>query len=1163
MGFARNGKEYLLTDSADQVSGSSSQADTSFTKILIVALLFFLSGASSLIYQVIWTRQMVFVFGSSTFASATVLSSFMGGLAAGSFVAGKYADRLKNPFLVYGILEGIIGVWALLAPFMFDAALPLYKAFYLQLHLQILPFSLLRFLVVALILLVPTACMGATLPILSRFITNSLNVVGERVGTLYSINTLGAVFGATAGGFYLIPQFGLNVSTMTAAGTNVLLTLIVFALSKSWSQFASSPTPAAAEEGKVGTKLNLPKPAFYTMIAFGISGAIAMIYEVAWTRALLLVIGSTTYAFSIMLSTFLVGIFLGSLISSRLADRVKDPVFWFAVCQFLLGIAGIASIVMFVYLPYWNIVANHQNYFNPEVGMAVRFLLAAAVLVPVTIFLGATFPLAVKACALELERLGNSIGTLYSVNTLGAIIGSFAAGFIIIPALGGEQTLICCSLANVLLGVGLLLAVCEGRQVFKVVGSIVGVGLIVWTAQQPKVWNLFMLTSSQKVRRGMNFANKTEQVAPFAEWAKVVEDAFKILYWKDGLCANVAVVEFKDKQHSLFTNGHIDASDGTTDMPTQVLLPAIPLFLKPGATDVADVGWGSGCTMGYAMLFPIKNMVCAEIEPAVIETSKFFHDVNMAPETDPRLRIEYNDGRNYLLATDEKFDVITSEPSNPWQAGVCNLYTQQYFQVCHDRLKPGGVFTMWWQCNEVSSDNLLRVFRALKNAFKHLVIFQTFPGDIVACASDEPIKINLKSVEAALENSPKLRSKMQQFGGIAVGEDLPLKVLMADDAIDKLIANVPANTDDRNFIEFDVAKTYEQKNFSVQNAKWFADNAGSVWDVVDWGTMSDAEKAAKMAGISERGMVRDSPLAQLWATQSYKVHPNAFALCVQALIDAQKKGDFERAYELSDFAVKHFSGDVRPICVRGIIELLAGTPLKARKDFEDALKVDPNNKIYKFRLAQTYMPELREWYQIANLPMKDIGKADTNPDKVLELVTPVLGDANFLMQNPAALGIAANAYLMQGKLDDAFLAIQNFLKVRRDDITGLKLMAQICTRRNDSRGADYCNQKVAELSKILSLRLVQNAAVLAKNGRGKYALGAIKRALDAYPASAEARQVLHQMAQAGDADAASLMKTLAGWSFEDLQAYKELEANKSQQSNQLPSPQPGQSELSK
>ena len=1137
-----------MTDSAAVPEAKT--GENSFAKIFIVALLFFLSGASSLIYQVIWTRQMVFVFGSSTFASATVLSSFMGGLALGSFVAGKYADKMRNPFIVYGILEGIIGLWALAAPFMFDAALPLYKAFYLQMHLQILPFSILRFLVVALILLVPTACMGATLPILSRFITNSLKVVGERVGTLYAINTLGAVFGATAGGFYLIPEFGLSVATMAAAGTNVLLTVIVVALSKSWASFASPPVaPLSGDDKSEDAKsapLALPKPALYTVIAFGISGAIAMVYEVAWTRALLLVIGSTTYAFSIMLSTFLLGIFLGSFVASRLADKVKDPVFWFGLLQVLLGIAGVVSIVMFTYLPYWNILANHQNYYNPQVGMAVRFLLAGAVLVPVTIFLGATFPLAVKSCSLELERIGNSVGTLYSVNTLGAIIGSFAGGFIIIPALGGEQTLITCAMANAMLGAGLLLSGVEGHKVAKILSSVVAVGLLVWTAQQPKVWNLYMLTSSQKVRRGMNFVNKEDPVQPFGEWAKVVESAFDILFFKDGLCANVAVVQFKDKQKSLFTNGHIDASDGTTDMPTQVLLPAIPLFLKPGATDVADVGWGSGCTMGYALLFPIKNMVCAEIEPAVIETSKFFHDVNLAPEKDSRLRIEYNDGRNFLLATDEKFDVITSEPSNPWQAGVCNLYTQQYFQVCHDRLKPGGVFTMWWQCNEVSSNNLLRVFKALKGAFKHLCIFQTFPGDIAAVASDEPIKINIKSIEAALAASPKLREKMAQYGGIAVGEDLPLKVLMADDAIDKLIANVPANTDDRNYIEFDVAKTYEQKNYSLENAKWFVENSGSVWDVVDWGTMTDAEKASKMAGISERGMVRDSPLAQLWATQSYKVHPNAFALCVQALIYAQKKGDFDQAFALADFAVKHFPGDVRPVCVRGIVELLAGAPLRARKDFEEALKSDPDNKIYKFRLAQTYMPELRDWYQIANLPMKDIGKAETNPAKVLELVSPVLNDTNFLVQNPAAIGIAANAYLLQGKTDEAFLAIQNFLRVRRDDLTGLRLMAQVCTKKGDARGADYCNQKVAELSKVLSLRLVQNGAMLAKAGRIKYAIGALKRALDAYPASAEARQVLHQIAKAGDPDAATLMKTLAGWSFEDLQAYKELEASKAE-----------------
>lgn len=1110
---------------------------TPFSKLLIVALLFFLSGASSLIYQVIWTRQMVFVFGSSTFASATVLSAFMGGLALGSFVAGKIADKFKNPFLLYGILEGIIGIWAFAAPYMFDAALPIYKAFWQSLHLQILPFSLLRFVVVALILLVPTACMGATLPLLSRFITNSLNVVGARVGALYSINTLGAVAGATACGFFLIPQFGLRASTYTAALTNIALMVIVLVLSRFWPslqvQEAKSWEPTPEPEP-------LSKPALMMLIAFGLSGAIAMIYEVAWTRSLLLIIGSTTYAFSIMLSTFLIGIFVGSFLMSRFADHVKNPSLWFAQLQILLGGMGIVSLFLFNYLPYWNIIANSNSFANPSVGMSVRFMLAGSIMVPIAILLGATFPLAVKTCARELNRLGNSVGTLYSVNTLGAIFGSFLAGFVIIPFLGGEQTLVDCALANALIGIFVLLSSVEGKMPLKAVGCIATGALAVWALGQPKPWNLHLITSSQKLRRTMSFTN-TKEVPEFSKWADQIKSAFDILFWKDGICANVAIVKFKDQQISLFTNGHIDASDGPSDMPTQALLPSIPLLLKPDAKDIADVGWGSGCTMGYALMFPeIKNMVCAEIEPAVVETSQYFHNVNLAPELDPRLRIGYNDGRNYLLATDEKFDVITSEPSNPWQAGVCNLYTQEYFQVCHDRLKQGGIFTMWWQSNEVSHDNLARVFKALKNVFKHVLVFQTFPGDIAACASDEDIKIKLGKVSYALQ-SRNLRDHLSKYGGIAVPEDLPIKLIMSDEGVNKVIQNVEPNTDDRNHIEFDVSRTYEQMGYANENTKWFQDNSGKIWDAIDWGDMTKSQIANKMAGISERAMVLDSNLAEEWAQESYKIEKNSFALCVQALINAQRKANFEKAFELADRAVKEFPGDVRPICVRGIVELFAGAPLRARNDFESALKLEPNNAIYKFRLAQTYTPEIKEWYQIANLTLPDSGKADSQPQKVIDLLSPLISDSNFVVQNPTALGMLGNAYLEAQDTDEALQFMQAFLKIRRDDLQGMRLMAKIYQRRGDMQGADYCTAKANQLSKIIAAKLVSNAQSCINRHKEKAAAAAIRRAIEVDPANTDARTVLHKLARKSS-EGRALMKELASSSFEDLEAYKELQS---------------------
>jgi spermidine synthase len=1147
-----------------------------FWSLVFAIVLFFFSGASSLIYQVIWTRQMVFIFGSTSFASATVLSAFMGGLAIGSYSAGRVADKIKNPFLLYGLLEGAIGITALSAPFLFDAVLPIYKSFWLQFHLSLLPFSLLRFLIVFFILIIPTACMGATLPLLSRVITDKLSVVGSRVGLLYSINTLGAVFGAISGGFLLIPNLGLNASTMLAAAGNVILALSVVGLNSRFLSMAQEipilvsdnvlaekmdegkhkkqskrkkkkrqqekaaeiePTDSDSEpkanrnleEQSTSSDVSkLSRDAIFIMICFGISGAIAMIYEVSWTRALLLIVGSTTYAFSIMLSTFLIGIFLGSLLATRIVDRLNNAALSFALLQVILGLAGMLAIFLFNYLPYLNLAANNFDIHNADLGMTVRFFLSGLVFLPITLVLGASFPFAVKACTADLERLGRSVGTLYSVNTMGAIVGSFAAGFFIIPALGVEQTLIACSAANTVCGAILLFNLqAENRNLLLVTGSsLCAISLLFWAWQKPEIWDIHALTSSQKSRRGLTLRTRTN-LLPFQKWKADIDKSFQILFRKDGMCANVVVVEYPDKQRALFTNGHIDASDTANDMPTQILLPSIPLLLHPHPLTMADVGWGSGCTMGYALLFPIENMVCAEIEPSVVETSSFFHHVNLAPEKDKRLRIEINDGRNYLLATEEKFDVISSEPSNPWQAGVCNLYTKEYFQICHDRLKPGGIFAMWWQFNEVPHDDLARVFAALKKIFKHVVVFQTFPGDIAACASDEPIKINLQAVEQCLKSNPQLRRNLAAHAHLEFPEDLALRVCITDEAIDKLLSGVQPNTDDRNYIEFDVSRTYEQKLYSQENYEWMTANSGKPWDMIDWTNYSDDEKARRLAGIAERAFLSKNPLASAWAVQSLRVKPNYFAMCLIALSSAQVEADFKTALYFANEAVNKFPQEVKPLCVRGIVELEAGAPLKARRDFSAALLLDPSNRLYKYKLAQTYMPDLRDWYQIASVAIQDDGVAQADPERFIDLASPLLNDPALLKQNPQALAFMGAAQLSIGKCENAISALDSYLKYKPDDIRALRLISEAYRRTGETAKSQSAKAKADQLAEILFHKFCLGAEKLWADGKDNLAVAALRKAIELCPEHRKAQEILIRMAP-GSKAAAELLHELSG-----------------------------------
>lgn len=1147
-----------MTDFGDQ---SQVEAEEVSTKHLnLIALLFFLSGASSLIYQVIWTRQMVFVFGSTTFASATVISAFMAGLALGSFVAGRFADRIRNPFLLYGILEAVIGFWALLAPVLFDQALPIYKMFWHQFHLQVLPFSLLRFAIVSLILLIPTSCMGATLPILSRFVTRSLSNVGKRVGILYAINTVGGVAGTLAGGFCLIPAMGLHLTAVVAAAINLLLATAVVLSSKSMPPYEPPVTNAREEEEKAEAAEesladetdeeksdedeheyiyeNVEEEAsktrksavVFAVVTFCLSGALSMTYEVAWTRALTMIIGSTTYAFTIMLATFLAGIFFGSFLLSRLTDKLKDHVLALGLTQLGLAVGAFIAINLFNYLPYWNLKANLQFPTDPNLGMSIRFLLASTIMVPISLFLGASFPLIVKICSDRLDRVGRSVADLYSLNTVAAIIGAFAAGFFIIPYLGNEQTLVCCAAINAILG-GILMVLSRGWFALKIFGVASAIIFCMWAQQIPKTWDNSLITTSQRLRRSllsMTDDDKTSMPASYADWVKDIEKSFKLEFFKDGLVANVAVARFKDNSLSLFTNGHIDASDNKEDMPTQVLLAAIPLILKPDAGSVADIGWGSGVSLGYALAFPIEKLTCAEIEPEVVNAAAYFGDVNLKPEQDKRLIVEFNDGRNYLLATDEKFGVIMSEPSNPWQAGVCNLYTQEYFKICHERLNPGGIFAMWWQSNEVSHQNLLKVFSALKKVFKHLLVFRSAGGDIVVCACDQPLKIDLNSVQAIMGNQ-RLHTYLDKNGGISVVEDFPLKVLLTDESIDKLIQNVPPNTDDRNYIEFDVSKTHEQKNFAEENYKWFMENAGAVWDCIDWSYTDKKEKALRMAIIAECGMARDNPNALAWAEESYRVSPNAYALCVQAIATAQKSGDWEKGYEIASKAINEYPADPKPYYIRGLIALTGGAPMRARKDLEKAYamnKEDPNNA---YRLAQSYVPEAQDWYQLSNIPMKDDGVADTQAEKALAVLgsSMALDPSNFVPKNPEVEATMGLILLRTGHTEQGLAALQHFQNMYSpNNLLAYKILLDTYSKTGNKAGEDFAKQRILFLSMQKADNYAQNAANLLRVGKEKLAFAALKRGLGYYPASFSGRNLLEKMAKT-NAEAKSLAEELA------------------------------------
>lgn len=934
---------------------------------LLVLALFFASGFSSLIYQVVWTRHLVLIFGSTTLATSTVLAVFMGGLALGSYFAGRVADKVERPFLWYGILEGIIGAWALAVPFLLDISISSYRVIWELTHFDFFSFSLLRLALAAVILLLPTTLMGATLPLLSKFVTDSLATVGDRVGTVYAVNTLGAVCGAAQSGLILLPGIGLSNTTLIAAGVNFVLCLIVLYVSlnierreknrlqkaalenakekaekeqakaadnsrspeerKTDSEATGAETSkskkkkkkgkhkiaaaastaasaadlqdetvpeepkekaqtvegsAAEENGQkienppVAVAAKIPSQVYLALAAIAISGAVAMIYEVCWTRTLSLVIGGSTYAFTVMLSTFLSGIFLGSIFCAKVVDKFKQPFLAFGAIQIYVGIGCIVSIVLCRQLPMWNLQLN-ALFPNAAYSVWIRFLLAEAILLPLTLFLGALFPIVIKCTTSDIKHIASSVGTVYSANTMGAIIGSVVAGFVLIPQFGVEKTLLIATGANMIVGTIMVFAQSDAKlshkMTYVIFGALVFVGFITNPNSAEDKKQLLVAQSARRAMRDGYDVFKKD-----SPWRSSI-DRTKLVFYKDGPCSNVAVLRFADGDkvgnYSLLTNGCVDASDGA-DMSQQVLLASYPMLFRPNARRACVIGWGSGVTISELLNFPITSVTAVELEPAVIEAAKVFNKYTNEPEKNPRVKVEINDGRNFLLATTQKYDIIVSEPSNPWQVGVCNLFTQEYFKTVKDRLTPDGVLSLWLQLAEVSPDSVKSVLAALDRNFDYCLALCSDSTNLVVLASQTPIRADYKALQEVFENPYIVRAldKAQ----ITSPEAVLSRMAMTPSGVTYCAKEAKPNTDDLNILEYRIGRTYESMTFAHSNGVMLSENMGTPSGYTDWGNLPKDKIAAIMARVAiEATKFGDLTAAYSWARSSLEKNPNDVA----------------------------------------------------------------------------------------------------------------------------------------------------------------------------------------------------------------------------------------------------------------------------------------------
>jgi spermidine synthase len=760
---------------------------------------FLLSGASSLVFELLWTRDLTLVFGATIPAISTVLGVFMAGLALGSALGGRLSRRIEDLPRAYAIAEALIGAYALCVPFLLRGLPAVHATAHALFGGHPALLSITRLVTAALILLPPTTLMGATLPLLSRHFIAQMGDsagVGRAIGALYAWNTLGAVLGTAVGGFVLLPSFGKLATNLCAAVTNLVLASLVMLVSRrrhapSELDLAEVPSEGPAEEPAPPLS---PRLRAMVLGSFACSGAAAMICQVLWNRALAIVIGSSVYSFTLILLAFLIGLSAGAALLGTLSARSKNPIAWLGGVHVFVGATVLGSYALMDRLPAAFLGLLRGGTFSVDGIIACQFLLAALALLPPTIAMGGVLPITMRLVSRGGEGVGEDVGRAYAINTIGAIVGSVAAGFVVLPIFGLEHGLRGCAGASIVLGLVFFLAA-PGRRIARALVAAVPLVLVLLLPG----WDLLHFSA------GLFRVSIARQIIEGGKWVMP-----KLAYYKDGTATTVSVEQWS-RTIALKNNGKVDASNGD-DMATQIMVGLMPFLFHPTALDhpptAAVIGFGSGVTIGAVTQFPIAHADVVELEPNVVDAgTRFFGTVNHDPAHDPRVRVVIDDGRSFLGAKRgdkdaERYDIIVSEPSNPWISGVSNLFTVDYWKIARARLRDDGVFCQWAQLYEMSPRNVKILLRSFSSVFPYTYVFaaEDLSSDVIMVAANHPLVLDVARLRRNFDH-PTLSAELRR-GGVSSAEDLIAYLLLTPDELPAFTAGAPLNTDDNALIEY-------------------------------------------------------------------------------------------------------------------------------------------------------------------------------------------------------------------------------------------------------------------------------------------------------------------------------------------------------------------------
>jgi spermidine synthase len=690
----------------------------------LLATLFFFSGACALVYQVLWLRLLALVFGVTVYAASTVLAGFMAGLAVGSFVAGRVAMRLARPLAAFGVAEMLVGLTALASPAVLDQLTTLWVAVHPSLPDSLAAITVIRFICAFAVLILPTSLMGATLPLIVRSALAQRQRIGARIGLLYAVNTTGAIAGALVAGFYFISEVGVSRAFVLAAATNVLIGVVALAAAFVLPR-AGQPSEAPAEAAMSGPAEPLTTAQRRAVLwTFFVSGLLSLALEIVWFRMLAVYLRPTAYAFTIMLAVVLAGIALGSALATPLLRQRRAWLPVLTIIQLLIGLAAALSFNALARSQSILDAVTGQNPLLDAVGLDAYLtpivVSSIAAMLPATLLLGVAFPMGLSLWAGDEAGAETSrrVGIFYSLNVLGAIGGSVLAGFVSLPVLGSRGSLLAASALAVASSVVLALTQWRARPNFA--GFVMLVGPVV-----------FVMTA-------LNAVN------PFDVALARFHRGEQLLWRKEGVQTTVAIHERSIDSRAMrvmYLDGMHQANDSDATAFVHHRIGALPVMLHHDPATALVIGMGGGATPGAVARFDVDVDV-VELSQAVVEGSAYFTRINFDLLKRPNVSLRVDDGRNFLLMTRKKYDVVTADIILPRHAGAGALYSREYYGLVRNALATRGL-ALQWNGGETQTE-----FKMLMRTFLSVFPHTTLWGDgTLMLGSLEPFELSRSAFE--------------------------------------------------------------------------------------------------------------------------------------------------------------------------------------------------------------------------------------------------------------------------------------------------------------------------------------------------------------------------------------------------------------------------------